>query len=38
MISSNFIESLKKVNLKDKAPDYNFLDVIRKNDNENIIM
>ena len=37
MISSNFIESLKKVNLKDKAPDYNFLDVIRKNDNENII-
>ena len=37
MISSNFIESLKKVNLKSKAPDYNFLDVIRKTDNENII-
>lgn len=37
MISSNFIESLKKVNLKDKAPDYNFLDVIKKTDNENII-
>ena len=37
MISSNFIESLKAVNLKGKAPDYNFLDVIRKTDNENII-
>ena len=37
MISSNFIESLKSVNLKGKAPDYNFLDVIRKTDNENII-
>lgn len=37
MSSRNFIESLKTINLKSKAPDYNFLDVIGKSDNENII-
>lgn len=37
MLSRNFIENLKTVNLKGKAPDYNFMDVIGKTDNENII-
>lgn len=37
MTKENFIKRLRTANLNDKEPNYNFLDVIKKADNENII-
>ena len=37
MLSNSFIDRLKSVNLKSIEPSYNFLDVIAKSDNENVI-
>ena len=37
MISRNFVDCLTTVNLKHREINYNFLDVIRKADNENIV-